>query len=99
MIIATKDLTNAKPGVRSGMPCSAAPGELFVEWDSNQEGSPFEFIAELCNDAVGYIPTFEAFLRGGYESTPIVSVRSTPALGQMVADANFRNVRKLFELK
>lgn len=79
-----------------------APGELFVEWGLEiKKWSPFKFtfIAELCNDAVGYIPTFEAFLRGGYESTPIVSVRSTPALGQMVADANFRNVRKLFELK
>ena len=58
--------------------------------------SKFVLLAELCDDAVGYIPTFEAFLRGGYESTPIVSVRSTPALGQMIADANFRNIHKLF---
>lgn len=53
-------------------------------------------IAELCNDSAGYIPTYEAFLRGGYEATPIVSVTSTPALGQITADANFRNLRKLF---
>ena len=82
------------------MPFCGAPGE--PSWNGTRtKRSPFKFtfIAELCNDAVGYIPTFEAFLRGGYESTPIVSVRSTPALGQMVADANFRNVRKLFELK
>lgn len=78
--------------------CSA-PGELFVEWGREiKKWSPakFTFIAELCDDAVGYIPTFEAFLRGGYESTPIVSVRSTPALGQMIADANFRSLRALF---
>ena len=76
-----------------------APGELFVEWGfeiKKWSKAKYTFIAELCDDAVGYIPTFEAFLRGGYESTPIVSVRSTPALGQMIADANFRNIRKLF---
>ena len=75
-----------------------APGEYFVEWGLEiKKWSPFKytFIAELCNDAVGYIPTYEAFMRGGYEATPVVSVRSTPALGQMIADANFRNLRKL----
>ena len=75
-----------------------APGEYFVEWGLEiKKWSPFKytFIAELCNDAVGYIPTYEAFMRGGYEATPVVSVRSTPALGQMIADANFRNHRKL----
>lgn len=75
-----------------------APGEYFVEWGLEiKKWSPFPytFIAELCNDAVGYIPTYEAFLRGGYEATPVLSVRSTPALGQMIADANFRNLRKL----
>ena len=75
-----------------------APGEYFVEWGFEiKKWSPFKytFIAELCDDAVGYIPTYEAFMRGGYEATPVVSVRSTPALGQMIADANFRNLRKL----
>ena len=77
-----------------------APGEYFVEWGLEiKKWSPFKytFIAELCNDAVGYIPTYEAFMRGGYEATPVVSVRSTPALGQMIADANFRNLRKLID--
>ena len=53
-----------------------APGEYFVEWGLEiKKWSPFAytFIAELCNDAVGYIPTYEAFLRGGYEATPVVS--------------------------
>lgn len=77
-----------------------APGEYFVEWGFEiKKWSPFKFtfIAELCNDGVGYIPTYEAFMRGGYEATPVVSVRSTPALGQMVADANFRNIHKLLD--
>ncbi|MBT3286977.1 MAG: hypothetical protein HN904_07870 [Victivallales bacterium] len=76
-----------------------APGEYFVEWGLEiKKWSPFPytFIAELANDWVGYIPTYEAFRRGGYEATPIVSVRATPALGQMVADANFRLARKLW---
>jgi hypothetical protein len=76
-----------------------APGEYFVEWGLEiKKWSPFPytFIAELANDWVGYIPTYEAFRRGGYEATPIVSVRSTPALGQMIADANFRLARKLW---
>ena len=58
---------------------------------------PYTFIAELANDSVGYIPTFEAFRRGGYEATPVVSVRLTPALGQMVTDANFRSCQKLWK--
>jgi hypothetical protein len=72
--------------------CSA-PGEYFVEWGLEiKKWSPFEytFIAELANDSVGYIPTWEAFRRGGYEATPICSVVSHPALGQMIADAQFR---------
>ncbi|MBO4345546.1 MAG: neutral/alkaline non-lysosomal ceramidase N-terminal domain-containing protein [Victivallales bacterium] len=75
-----------------------APGEYFVEWGLEiKKWSPFRFtfIAELCDDSVGYIPTYEAFMRGGYEATPVVSVRSTPALGQMIADTNFRNLRRL----
>jgi hypothetical protein len=77
-----------------------APGEYFVEWGLEiKKWSPFPytFIAELANDWVGYIPTYEAFRRGGYEATPIVSVRSTPALGQMIADANFRLARELWK--
>ena len=78
--------------------CSA-PGEYFVEWGleiKRWSPHPYTFIAELANDSVGYIPTFEAFRRGGYEATPIVSVISTPALGQMIADANFRHCEKLW---
>lgn len=79
--------------------CSA-PGEYFVEWGleiKKWSPHPYTFIAELANDSVGYIPTWEAFRRGGYEATPIVSVISTPALGQMIADANFRHCQKLWE--
>ena len=79
---------------------NGAPGELFVEWGLEMKKwspHPYTFIAELANDSVGYIPTYEAFRRGGYEATPVVSVRSTPALGQMIADANFRLNQALWE--
>jgi hypothetical protein len=79
--------------------CSA-PGELFVEWGLQmKQWSPFPytFIAELANDSVGYIPTYEAFRRGGYETTPVVSVKLTPALGQLVTDANFRSCQRLWQ--
>lgn len=78
--------------------CSA-PGELFVEWGLQMKQwspFPFTFIAELANDSVGYIPTYEAFRRGGYETTPVVSVKLTPALGQLVTDANFRSCYRLW---
>lgn len=79
--------------------CSA-PGELFVEWGLEMKKwspHPYTFIAELANECVGYIPTFEAFRRGGYEATPVVSVKLTPALGQLVCDANFRSCQKLWQ--
>ncbi|MCE5237747.1 hypothetical protein LLH23_04565 [bacterium] len=78
--------------------CSA-PGELFVEWGLQMKQwspFPFTFVAELANDSVGYIPTYEAFRRGGYETTPVVSVKLTPALGQLVTDADFRSCQKLW---
>lgn len=78
--------------------CSV-PGEYFVEWGleiKSWSPHPHTFIAELANDQVGYIPTWEAFRRGGYGTTPIVSVVSSPALGQMIADAHFVMLQQLW---
>jgi|LSQX01.3.fsa_nt_gb hypothetical protein len=79
--------------------CSV-PGEYFVEWGleiKRWSPHPYTFIAELANDQVGYIPTWEAFRRGGYGTTPIVSVTSSPALGQMIADAHFVMLQQLWQ--
>lgn len=48
------------------------PGEIFCEFGLNlKENSPAEhtIVLELANDAIGYIPTQQAFEQGGYEST------------------------------
>lgn len=74
------------------------PGELFVEWGleiKRWSPMPFTFVVELANNCFGYIPTYEAFRRGGYEPTPIVSAQLTQQAGQMMADAAFRLIRKL----
>jgi neutral ceramidase len=81
---------------------AGAPGELFVEWGLEiKKWSPHKvtLVAELANDSIGYIPTWEAIRRGGYESTPVVSVRLSPATGQLVADTNFRLLQELYRLR
>ncbi|MGQ9556257.1 MAG: neutral/alkaline non-lysosomal ceramidase N-terminal domain-containing protein, partial [Anaerolineae bacterium] len=48
------------------------PGEIFVELGlAIKEQSPFPhtFVAELCNDSIGYVPTRKAYGEGGYEAT------------------------------
>jgi neutral ceramidase len=52
------------------------PGEIFVEHGlAIKRASPFPytFVAELCNDSIGYVPTRAAYSEGGYEaySTPL----------------------------
>lgn len=74
------------------------PGELFVEWGleiKRWSPMPFTFVVELANNSFGYIPTYEAFLRGGYEPTPILSAQLAPRAGQMMSDAGFRLIRQV----
>ncbi|MFW6162055.1 MAG: hypothetical protein ACODAJ_04755 [Planctomycetota bacterium] len=74
------------------------PGEYFVEWGLEiKRWSPmvFTLVAELANDWFGYIPTWEALARGGYEATPILSSQLAPGAGQQIADAAFRLLRGL----
>ena len=56
---------------------AGVPGELFVEHGLEiKRRSPvgWTYVAELANDYVGYLPTREAFSRGGYE---ILNARSS----------------------
>ncbi len=56
--------------------------------------SPFAhtFIVELANDAIGYIPTREAFAQGSYEPT---SSPLEPGSGEKIAEAAIALLKRL----
>jgi hypothetical protein len=63
------------------------PGEIFVELGLEIKArSPFgyTFVVELCNDAIGYVPTCKAYDEGGYEST---SSPLAPGTGEQMVEA------------
>ncbi|MEI6499509.1 MAG: hypothetical protein WCP21_00620 [Armatimonadota bacterium] len=63
------------------------PAEFFVEYGlrlRERSSSPHTFVVELANDAIGYVPTPEAFDEGGYEGTSARFARDT---GPKMADA------------
>jgi len=48
------------------------PGEIFCQSGleiKRRSPAPHTLVAELSNDAVGYVPPREAFQQGGYEPT------------------------------
>jgi hypothetical protein len=61
--------------------------EYFVEYGlqlRRQSPAKHTFVIELVNDAIGYVPTPEAFDEGGYEGT---SARFTRDTGPAMAEA------------
>jgi len=76
------------------------PGEIFVNWGREiKKWSPaeFTFVVELANHWVGYVPTIEQAVRGGYGAMPILSRRLTVDAGQRMADAAFVMLQRLWE--
>ena len=77
----------------------ALGGEPFVEGQLKiklESPAPYTFLAHMCNYYVGYIPTKEAFNRGGYETcTGIASKLHEDAL-DMIADASIVLLQDLF---
>ncbi len=66
------------------------PAELFVEHGLRikTESHPrHAVVVGLANGMVGYVPTREAFERGGYETTFTGSSRMAPETGDLLADA------------
>ncbi|MCE9589402.1 MAG: hypothetical protein K8S99_02640 [Planctomycetes bacterium] len=51
------------------------------------------FVAAYANGMVGYVPSREAFKRGGYETTFAMSSRLAPEAGDMLADCAIEMVR------
>ena len=56
------------------------------------------FVVELANDAIGYLPTREAFGQGGYEPTPGTTMYE-PGAGEALVEGALRGFGELFNEK
>ncbi len=77
----------------------AVPGEPFVEEQLRIKlASPaaFTFTAHMSNAYVGYLPTLEAFRRGGYETRTGAGSKLAPEALSMVGDTAIALLKKLF---
>ncbi len=77
---------------------AAIPAEYFVEHGLRikQESHPVHvLVVGQANGMVGYVPTREAFRRGGYETTFAGSSRLAPEAGDMLADTAIGLVKQL----
>ena len=73
------------------------PGELFVEYGLHVIESAWPTQAAVvgyANGMVGYVPTREAFERGGYETTFAGSSLLAPEAGDMLAEAAISIVKR-----
>jgi len=71
------------------------PVELFSELGLGvkniaRQKFPYVFVVELANGYLGYVPTRQAFARGGYETRLARSSRLAPNAGEMLLDAAAR---------
>ena len=76
----------------------ALPGEVFCETGmAIKRASPAEHtvVIELANDAVGYLPTREAYEQGGYEVTPGATAYA-PGCAEKLAESATRQLKDLF---
>ncbi len=76
------------------------PAEYFVEYGLRTKAlSPFPdtFVSELTNGWHGYVPTQEAFARGGYETRLGDASRLVPEAGDRLCEAGVDLLRELWE--
>ena len=69
---------------------AGVPGEIFCEYGLRikERAHPVRAVVVSCaNGRVGYIPTRDAFRRGGYETTFGPSSMLAPSAGEMIEDA------------
>ncbi len=74
-------------------------GEPFVEGQLRlklQSPAPHTFVAHFCNGYAGYLPTAEAFERGGYETRTSNGSKWQPEALDQITDEAARMVGKLF---
>lgn len=77
------------------------PGEVFSELGlAIKERSPARhtFVVELANDAIGYLPTREAFGQGGYEPTAGTTMYE-PGAGEALVEGALQGLAELFNGK
>jgi hypothetical protein len=73
------------------------PGEIFVELGLDIKArSPFKynFVTELSNDYIGYIPTIKAFKQGGYETFNARSSKVAAGSGEKIVEESLNIMRK-----
>lgn len=73
------------------------PGELFVDLGlAIKENSPYEntIVVELTHSHIAYVPTKEAFTRGGYET---INSRLAPGGGELLADTAIELLKEMNE--
>ena len=76
----------------------ALPGEIFCEIGleiKHKSPAKHTLIVELANDAIGYVPTEEAFGQGGYEPTPGAAAYDQTT-AQKLLDSALAQLNKLF---
>ncbi len=74
------------------------PGEAFCQLGleiKRRSPARHTLVAGLCNDAIGYLPTKEAFLQGGYEPT-VGSTFYQPGSAERLIEAAVGQLEKLF---
>ncbi len=74
------------------------PGEIFCESGleiKRRSPARHTLVAELANDAIGYVPTREAFAQGGYETTVGSTLVQAGSAERLVASA-LRQLERLF---
>ena len=65
------------------------PGEIFTKWGmeiKHWSPTPWTIVVELANDSLGYIPTTDQAMRGGYGAKPILSRRLIADAGRQITD-------------
>jgi hypothetical protein len=84
-------------GVRIGpVAYVGMPAEYFVQFGLRIKEETYPLNTQVvghANGMVGYVPTQEAFARGGYETTFAGSSRMAPECGDLMADAAVRLLR------
>ncbi len=77
----------------------ALGGEPFVEAQLRikaESPAAFTFLAHMSNGYVGYVPTREAFDRGGYETDTSLGSCLVPEALEMITDASVQLLKALF---